>query len=38
MPVPTGDPFLEPLLRFVAQHKYGVAARLAHEAAAEALG
>jgi restriction system protein len=38
MPVPTYDQFIEPLLRFLAQHPDGVAARLASEAAAEALG
>lgn len=38
MSVPTYDQFIEPLLRFLAQHPDGMAARLAAEAAAEALG
>lgn len=38
MPVPTYDQFIEPLLRFLAGHPDGVAAKLAHEQAANALG
>lgn len=38
MPVPTYDQFIEPLLRFLAVHPEGVAAKLAHEQAANALG
>jgi len=38
MPVPTYDKFIEPLLRHLARHPKGVAARDAHEAAATALG
>ena len=38
MPVPTYDQFIEPLLRFLAQHPDGVTARQASDAAAEALG
>lgn len=38
MPVPTYDQFIEPLLRFLATHPEGVAAKLAHEQAANALG
>lgn len=38
MPVPTYDQFIEPLLRFLAVHPDGVAAKLAHEQAANALG
>lgn len=37
MPVPTYDKFIEPILRFLAAHPEGVAARTAHEAAAAAL-
>lgn len=37
MPVPTYDRFIEPLLRYLALHPQGVAARDAHEAAASAL-
>lgn len=38
MPVPTYDQFIEPLLRFLAVNSEGVAAKLAHEQAAGALG
>lgn len=38
MPVPTYDKFIEPILRFLAQHPEGVPARDAHDAAAAALG
>lgn len=38
MTVPTYDQFIEPLLRCLAQHPEGLAARVAHEAAAAALG
>lgn len=38
MPVPTYDQFIEPLLRHLAAHPEGVAARQAHEQAATALG
>lgn len=38
MTVPTYDRFIEPLLRFLAKHPEGVAARNAHEHAAQALG
>jgi restriction system protein len=38
MPVPTYDLFIEPILRFLAGHPDGVPAKLAHEAAAAALG
>ena len=38
MPVPTYDQFIEPLLRFLAQHPDGVTARQASDAAAAALG
>jgi restriction system protein len=38
MPVPTYDQFIELLLRVLAQHPDGVAARLAADAAAAALG
>lgn len=38
MTVPTYDRFIEPLLRFLAKHSEGVAARDAHEHAARALG
>ena len=37
MSVPTYDRFIEPLLRFLVQHRDGVTAKLAHEAAADAL-
>jgi restriction system protein len=36
MSVPTYDQFIEPLLRFLVEHPEGVAARLAHEQAANA--
>lgn len=38
MPVPTYDRFIEPILRYLAAHPNGVAARDAYEAAADALG
>ena len=38
MAVPTYDCFIEPVLRFLAQHLDGVSAKEAHEAAAAALG
>ena len=38
MTVPTYDQFIEPLLRYLAQNPDGVAAKLAHEQAANALG
>ena len=38
MPVPTYDTFIEPILRYLAEHPDGAAARDAHEAAATALG
>ena len=38
MPVPTYDKFIEPILRYLAQHSEGAAARDVHEAAAVALG
>lgn len=38
MTVPTYDKFIEPILRFLAAHPGGSAARDAHEAAAQALG
>lgn len=38
MTVPTYDQFIEPLLRFLAQHPDGVPAKQAHDAAASALG
>lgn len=38
MSVPTYDQFIEPLLRFLVQNPDGVAAKLAHEQAADALG
>jgi len=38
MSVPTYDQFIEPVLRYLTQHPDGVAARQAHEAAADALG
>jgi restriction endonuclease Mrr len=37
MSVPTYDKFIEPILRFLAQHSKPVPAKLAHEAAAKAL-
>jgi len=38
VPVPTYDKFMEPILRFLAAHPEGAAARDVHEAAAGALG
>jgi restriction system protein len=38
MAVPTYDQFIEPLLRYLVQNPEGVAAKLAHEQAANALG
>lgn len=38
MPVPTYDRFIEPILRYLAEHSDGAAARDVHEAAAAALG
>lgn len=38
MSVPTYDLFIEPLLRYLAANPDGVAAKLAHEEAANALG
>jgi restriction system protein len=38
MSVPTYDKFIEPILRFLALHPEGIAAKDAHEAAAEKLG
>jgi restriction system protein len=38
MSVPTYDKFIEPILRYLAQHPDGVPARDAHDAAAKALG
>jgi restriction system protein len=38
MPVPTYDQFIEPLLRYLVRNPDGVAAKLAHEEAANALG
>ncbi|MGE0122761.1 MAG: restriction endonuclease [Vicinamibacterales bacterium] len=38
MPVPTYDRFIEPILRYLAEHPDGVPARDAHDAAAAALG
>jgi restriction system protein len=38
MAVPTYDQFIEPLLRYLARNPDGVAAKLAHEEAANALG
>jgi len=37
MPVPTYDQFIEPVMRYLAEHPQGVAARDVHDAAAEAL-
>jgi restriction system protein len=37
MTVPTYDQFIEPILRYLAQHPEGVLAKDAHEAAAVAL-
>ncbi|MBX3635172.1 MAG: restriction endonuclease [Rubrivivax sp.] len=38
MTVPTYDQFIEPLLRLLVAHPEGVAARVAHESTAQALG
>jgi restriction system protein len=38
MPVPTYDKFIEPILRYLADHPDGGAARDVHDAAASALG
>lgn len=38
MPVPTYDQFIEPVLRYLANHTDGALARDVHEAAAVALG
>jgi len=38
MPIPTYDLFIEPILRFLAKHPEGVPAKMAHDAAADALG
>ena len=38
MPVPTYDKFIEPILRYLAAHPDGAAARDVHDAAAQALG
>lgn len=38
MPVPTYDRFIEPILRYLAEHSDGAAARDVYEAAAAALG
>lgn len=38
MSVPTYDQFIEPLLRYLAAHQDGVAAKLAHEQVANVLG
>ncbi len=38
MPVPTYDRFIEPILRYLAEHPDGAPARDVHEAAAVALG
>ena len=38
MTVPTYDQFIEPILRFLAQHPDGVPAKRVHDAAASALG
>ena len=38
MPVPTYDRFIEPILRYLAAHAEGSAARDVHDAAASALG
>lgn len=38
MTVPTYDQFIEPILRFLAKNPEGAPAKLAHEAAASALG
>ena len=38
MPVPTYDTFIEPILRYLAAHPDGAAARDVHDASAQALG
>ena len=38
MPVPTYDKFIEPVLRYLAAHPDGAAAKDVHTAAAQALG
>jgi restriction system protein len=38
MPVPTYDKFMAPILRYLAAHPDGAAARDVHDAAASALG
>lgn len=38
MPIPTYDQFIEPILRYLAQHPQGAPAPVVHEAAAQALG
>jgi restriction system protein len=38
MPIPTYDQFIEPVLRYLAQHPDGAPAREAHDGAADALG
>ena len=38
MPVPTYDRFIEPILRYLAAHPDGAAARDVHDAASQALG
>src|SRR5262245_29331910 len=38
MPIPTYDKFIEPILRYLADHPEGAAARDVHEAAATTLG
>ena len=38
MPVPTYDQFIEPVLRYLAEHPDGASARDAHDAAADVLG
>ncbi|MDP2678597.1 MAG: winged helix-turn-helix domain-containing protein, partial [Rhodoferax sp.] len=38
MTVPTYDQFIEPILRFLAKNPDGAPAKLAHDAAADALG
>ena len=38
MPIPTYDKFIEPILRYLANHPEGERASVVYEAAAEALG
>ena len=38
MAVPTYDKFIEPILRYLADHPDGAAARDVHDAAAQSLG